>query len=238
MPNKATNLSPDNAPTNPSRRSFVALVAGGALVGCGKKPEPAPQGYGIPISDQFQFIRQKIVDGKPAMEKGEPVIDESVNHFSDLKSELAGKPYTVSFMTAMCTTPVEGREMLCDKMGKALAMIAKAEPETKHVVIAAWPQADYNGGTLWGNLLSRGLTTDNTIVLFPTHNGKPSGIAEDGLLVHSIQDSLRLYNDSDKNPTSHNSLISHYSDTGRLCGYQDWRTIMRESKTKQTCPVR
>lgn len=229
-----------DAPKNTSRRSFIAALAGSSFVGACNQPTGAsatPVEFSAPIGSTFKFISQKIVNGRPAIQKGDPVADESIQNFGHIANLLNGKPFTLSFITSLCTQPVEGRDMLCDKMSKALAACASSNPQMKHVVIAAWPAADYNGG-LWSILESRGLTPANTIVLFPTSNGRSDGLGQDGKLVAEIQNSLQLPNNSANNPSSHSGTISYYSGTGKLCNVRQWREIINNPTMPEQCNQR
>lgn len=221
------------APAGISRRQFVAGgFAAAVMAGCSDKkntPE-ANTGFTAPIDNRFQFIRQ-------IPQSGRYVADTSVTHFKDLTSALAGKPFTLSFMTSLCTAPVEGKDMLCDKMGQALGKQAAADPNLMHVVIAALPGGDYAGG-LWGTLASNGLTEKNTIVLFPTLNGKANDLAMDGKLAGQIQNALELPNDSATNPSSHNAAISYYSATGQLRTIRTWRDVLKSPLSQSQSPSR
>ena len=127
--------------------------------------------------------------------------------------------------------------MLCDKMGKSLAVVAKNNPDMKHVVISALSGGDYGGG-LWTTLSSKGLTPKNTIILFPSTNGKSTDLPMDGKLVAAIQNSLGLPNDSATSISAHSAAISYYSGTGKSCGIRTWREAMNNPSMPEECRSR
>ncbi len=219
-----------HAPHTTTRRNFLAALLGMPLVSaCDKATKPAT-GFDSPIPDEFRFVRQ-IPDGS-RLEN-----DTSFKKFRDVAPLLDGQPFTLSFITSLCSSPVEGRDMLCDKMAKALAAVSKSNPATKHVVISALPGADYYGG-LWGALHSKGLSPDNTIILFPTENGKVDGMPLDGKLVAKIQNNLQLPNDSATNFSAHSAAISYYSGAGKLCGIRQWREAINSPSMPEECRSR
>jgi hypothetical protein len=135
----------------------------------------------------------------------------------------------------------DGKEMLCSNMANALGAVAKQNSAMKHVIIAVTPEADYRGGALWASLKEKGLTPANTIVLFPSSNGKVSGFpsTSDGMLVHQLQNQLRLSNDTDTSPVSHSGMILNYDAEGKRCGANLWRELVANPiLTATSCKAR
>ena len=114
-----------NSPVNPGRRRFVTqalgIAAAAALPACGEQGAPQPAAsvpFVPPVGESYQFIQQKMT----AKNKYEDI--ENIN-FKGIAHQLGGQPFTLSFITALCTAPVDGNEMVCDKMAKALATQSK-----------------------------------------------------------------------------------------------------------------
>lgn len=236
--------TPEEPLESPKRRLFLQGLAVAPLLAasCGRESAPTPttpRTFTSPISDDFQFIRQKVENGQLLKDSnGNPVPDENVNHFKDIEGALGKQPFTLSFITSLCTAPVDD-EMLCDKMGRALAAISTKTPAMKHVVISVVPEGDYHGG-LWKSLQNKGLNPENTIVLFPTRDGTVKGFpsSSDGSLLAALQNKLELSNDTNKNPFFHNSAISYYDAFGKQCNRKIWLDALSESNIPSSCQAR
>ncbi len=244
--------APTVTPTeNRTRRQFLEALLAAPLVttACGERSTPAqkppaPSSFKSPIGDEYRFIRHKLQNGNPVIEKGNPVADPDVSQFSDIAGELAGKPFTLSFITSLCGIPEQEGGYLCDRMAITLANISKQDPTAKHVVISALPEQDYFNTNLWGALQKNGLNEKNTILLFPTTDGKVTGLPKNDKLSLDIQKALKLLviTPSDTSgsikPPAHSGAIVRYNGDGSLCSRNGWRSLINSPADIQTCNAR
>lgn len=194
------------------RREFLTgLLAAGAsatLPGCEKSEAPPP----IPERKIEHATRTDMIDALRASRAQFIDADGKPVNLNALQATLSGNPSTISFMFSACGD-------VCPITGTVLQTLSQTKPRMKHVIVSVDPLGDFNNRKLANLMEAQGLKVSgpqaNTIILFPTSDGRtsPDSLVGGFGKALDVQHTLELWTNG-RDVSGHSGVVTLFSASG------------------------